>query len=48
MDVSWRALESAKERMRFDEMPERQRSRVELIQRSLTYRDKRLRLKRMS
>jgi 3' terminal RNA ribose 2'-O-methyltransferase Hen1 len=42
MDVSWRALENAKERLRFDEMPERQRSRVELIQGSLTYRDKRL------
>lgn len=42
MDVSWRSLEIAKERLRFDEMPERQRQRIDLIQGSLTYRDKRL------
>jgi 3' terminal RNA ribose 2'-O-methyltransferase Hen1 len=42
MDVSWRSLETAKERLRFDELPERQRSRIELIQGSLTYRDQRL------
>jgi 3' terminal RNA ribose 2'-O-methyltransferase Hen1 len=42
MDVSWRSLEIAKERLRFDELPERQRSRIELIQGSLTYRDQRL------
>jgi 3' terminal RNA ribose 2'-O-methyltransferase Hen1 len=42
MDVSWRSLEIAKERLRFDEMPERQRSRIDLIQGSLTYRDQRL------
>ncbi len=42
MDVSWRTLETAKERLRFDELPERQRSRIELIQGSLTYRDQRL------
>lgn len=42
MDVSWRSLETAKERLRLDEMPDRQRQRIELIQGSLTYRDKRL------
>lgn len=42
MDVSWRSLEIAKERLRWDELPERQRSRLELIQGSLTYRDQRL------
>jgi 3' terminal RNA ribose 2'-O-methyltransferase Hen1 len=42
MDVSWRSLEIAKERLRFNELPERQRSRIELIQGSLTYRDQRL------
>ena len=42
MDVSWRSLELAKEKLRLDEMPERQRSRIELIQGSLTYRDQRI------
>ena len=42
MDVSWRSLEIAKERLRLDELPERQRNRIELIQGSLTYRDQRL------
>ncbi len=42
MDVSWRSLELAKEELRLDEMPERQRSRIQLIQGSLTYRDQRL------
>jgi hypothetical protein len=42
MDVSWRSLEIAKERLRFEEMPERQRQRIDLIQCSLTYRDRRL------
>ena len=42
MDVSWRSLELAKERLRLDALPERQRARVELIQGSLTYRDQRL------
>ena len=42
MDVSWRSLETAKERLRLGELPERQRSRIELIQGSLTYRDQRL------
>jgi 3' terminal RNA ribose 2'-O-methyltransferase Hen1 len=42
MDVSWRSLEIAKERLRLDALSERQRSRIELIQGSLTYRDQRL------
>ena len=42
MDVSWRSLEFAKDKLRLDEMPERQRSRIELIQGSLTYRDQRI------
>jgi 3' terminal RNA ribose 2'-O-methyltransferase Hen1 len=42
MDVSWRSLEIAKGRLKLDELPERQRSRIELIQGSLTYRDRRL------
>lgn len=43
MDVSWRALEIARERIRMDRMNERQRARVELVQGSLVYRDARLR-----
>jgi 3' terminal RNA ribose 2'-O-methyltransferase Hen1 len=42
MDVSWRALEIARERLRLDRMNERQRARVELVQGSLVYRDTRL------
>jgi 3' terminal RNA ribose 2'-O-methyltransferase Hen1 len=42
MDVSWRSLETAKERLRLDQLPDRQRGRIELIQGSLTYRDQRL------
>jgi 3' terminal RNA ribose 2'-O-methyltransferase Hen1 len=42
MDVSWRSLEIAKERLRLEDLPERQRGRIELIQGSLTYRDQRL------
>ncbi|HSR54537.1 MAG TPA: 3' terminal RNA ribose 2'-O-methyltransferase Hen1, partial [Acidobacteriota bacterium] len=41
IDVSIRALERARDRIKLDRMPERQRSRVELIQSSLTYRDRR-------
>lgn len=42
MDVSWRSLETARRRLRLDEMPEVQRRRIELIHGSLMYRDKRL------
>lgn len=42
MDVSWRALETAKERLNLDRMPELQRQRLKLIHGSLMYRDQRL------
>ena len=41
IDVSPRSLEIARERLHFDEMPERQRERIALFQASLTYRDAR-------
>ncbi len=42
MDVSHRSLEVASSRLRLDQMPERQRKRIQLVQGSLLYRDKRL------
>ena len=42
VDVSYRSLEMAGERMHFDRMPPMQRSRVRLLQGSLMYRDRRL------
>jgi len=42
VDVSHRALEIAAQRLRLDDMSERKRARVKLIQGSLTYRDVRL------
>lgn len=42
MDVSHRALETASDRLRLEQMPERQRRRISLIQGSLVYRDQRL------
>ncbi len=42
MDVSPHALERAHERLRLDEIPERQRGRISLVQGSLVYRDERL------
>ncbi len=42
MDVSSRSLEIAKERLKLDHLPERQRARLQLIQGSLMYRDQRL------
>jgi 3' terminal RNA ribose 2'-O-methyltransferase Hen1 len=42
MDVSHRSLEIARERLHLDEMPERQRNRIQLIQGSLTYQDRRI------
>ena len=42
MDVSHRVLEAAQERLNLERLPERQRQRINLIQGSLTYRDKRL------
>jgi 3' terminal RNA ribose 2'-O-methyltransferase Hen1 len=41
VDVSPRALEIARDRLRLDELPERQRARLALIQGSVTYRDAR-------
>ncbi|MDR1529322.1 MAG: 3' terminal RNA ribose 2'-O-methyltransferase Hen1 [Burkholderiales bacterium] len=42
MDVSYHELLKAKERLRYDEMPPKQKERVNLFQGSLTYQDKRL------
>ena len=42
MDVSYRALEIASNRLRLDRLPERQRERIRLIHGSLMYRDSRL------
>ena len=42
MDVSWRSLEIAEERLKLDQLPERQRARISLIQGSLMYRDERI------
>ncbi len=42
MDVSYRALEIASERLHLDRLPPRQRERIQLMHGSLTYRDKRL------
>jgi len=41
-DVSFRALQTATRRLRLDQMPERTRDRLELVQTALTYRDGRL------
>ena len=42
MDVSWRSLEIAEEKLKIDQLPERQRNRISLVQGSLMYRDARL------
>lgn len=42
MDVSYRTLEIAADRLRLDRMPEKKRERIQLIQGALTYRDERL------
>ena len=42
MDVSHRALETAKEKLHLDRMPESRRSKLKLLHGSLTYRDARL------
>ena len=42
LDVSHRALEAARERLRLDALPPQQRERVTLLHGSLTYRDRRL------
>ncbi|MBS2007393.1 MAG: 3' terminal RNA ribose 2'-O-methyltransferase Hen1 [Cyanobacteria bacterium SZAS TMP-1] len=42
VDVSYRALEIAHDRLNIDELHDRQKERIELIQGSLTYKDKRM------
>ncbi|WP_207423033.1 3' terminal RNA ribose 2'-O-methyltransferase Hen1 [Desertivirga brevis] len=42
MDVSYRCLEIAKDRLKLERLSEKQSNRVRLIQGSLTYRDKRI------
>jgi 3' terminal RNA ribose 2'-O-methyltransferase Hen1 len=42
MDVAIRSLEIAKERLRLDDLPARQKDRIQLIHGSLMYRDQRL------
>jgi 3' terminal RNA ribose 2'-O-methyltransferase Hen1 len=42
LDVSTRTLERAADRLRLEQLPQKQRERIKLIQGSLTYRDKRL------
>ena len=42
LDVSHRALETARRRLRLDTLPPRERERITLLHGSLTYRDKRL------
>jgi 3' terminal RNA ribose 2'-O-methyltransferase Hen1 len=42
VDVSARTLERAADRLKLEQLPQRQRDRVRLLQGSLTYRDKRL------
>lgn len=42
MDVAYRTLEIAKEKLHFDRLPPMQQERLSLIQGSLSYRDKRL------
>jgi len=42
MDVSYHALEIAQDKLKLDRLPDMQRNRIQLIQGSLTYRDKRL------
>lgn len=42
MDVSWRSLEIAKDRLNLDRLPEKQKGRIGLIQGSLMYRDQRI------
>lgn len=42
LDVSYRSLEMASERLHLDNLPDKQRERIRLMQGSLIYRDKRL------
>jgi len=42
LDVSYRSLERARSRLRYDRLPPRQAERITLLHGALTYRDKRL------
>src|SRR5665213_1573376 len=42
MDVSWRTLEQAKEKLNLDRLSDRRRASISLVQGSLMYRDERL------
>ena len=42
MDVSWRTLQTAHRRLRLDQLPPAQKSRIELLHGSLMYKDSRL------
>jgi len=42
LDVSYRTLEYARERLHLERLPDRQQARIKLIQGSLTYRDSRI------
>jgi 3' terminal RNA ribose 2'-O-methyltransferase Hen1 len=42
IDVSYRAIESALRKLRYESLPDRQRARLRIVQGSLTYRDARL------
>jgi 3' terminal RNA ribose 2'-O-methyltransferase Hen1 len=42
MDVSYRSLEIAKDKLKLDRLPAKKQERIKLIQGSLTYRDKRI------
>jgi 3' terminal RNA ribose 2'-O-methyltransferase Hen1 len=42
MDVSWRSIEIANDRLKLNQLAERQRTRIQLVQGSLMYRDERL------
>jgi 3' terminal RNA ribose 2'-O-methyltransferase Hen1 len=43
VDVSWTALEQARDKLKMDRLPEAQQKRLSLFQSSVTYRDKRFR-----
>ena len=42
MDVAWRSIEIARDRLKLQQLSEKQRARIDVVQGSLMYRDKRL------
>ncbi|HXE08793.1 MAG TPA: 3' terminal RNA ribose 2'-O-methyltransferase Hen1 [Acidobacteriaceae bacterium] len=42
MDVAWRSIEIARDRLKLQQLPEKQRARIDVVQGSLMYRDRRL------